>query len=97
VDSKIFFNTKTSFICIILSLLPVWKIDTQDIVFSTFATLPLSVIIVMFLGGRHLCVKLDVMSFDKRIRWRKLIGCIVLLPAFLISTFVFNPILRSFF
>ncbi|MCL1969633.1 MAG: hypothetical protein FWF65_08830 [Bacteroidetes bacterium] len=90
-DYKIFIDTKRTLICLLLSLLcVVFGINVENIFMATIATIPLSSVVIMWVGNKILGTKMDYL-YDKLDRLFFLISIII---AVLISIFVFNPILK---
>jgi hypothetical protein len=91
-DYKIFIDTKRTLICLLFSLLCIaLGISVENIFMATIATIPLSSVVVMWVGNKILGNKMDYLC-DKLDRLFFLISIVI---AVLISVFVFNPILKS--
>ena len=96
-DYKIFIDTQRTLICLLLSSLNIaCGINAQTVFIDrnafmlTIATIPLSSLIVMWIGNKILGTKMDYL-YDKMDRLFVLVSIAI---AVLISVFVFNPILK---
>jgi len=90
-DYKIFIDTRRTLICLLLSLLCIaFGINDKNIFMATTATIPLSLLVVMWIGNKFLGTKMDYL-FDKL---NRLFVLMLIVIAVLISIFVFNPILK---
>jgi len=91
IDYKIFDDILRTLICLLLSLLNIaYGINSQIVFMATIATIPLSSLIVMWLGNKILGKKMDYF-YDK---WDRLFILVLIGISVLISVFVFNPILK---
>ena len=94
-DYKIFDSAKRTLICVLLaSLIIAIEINAQTVSITTFATNPLSAIVVMWSTNKLLGDKLDDIYDDRRKGTLFMLRSIII--TFLISLFVLNPILKFF-
>ena len=87
-DYKIFYDIKRTFVCVILSLLSIFFVtNTQDIINTTLALVPLSSIIVMLFANKYLGTKLGRILNGK---WDGAFYVLVFALSILISLFIFT-------
>lgn len=92
-DNEIFKNTKRAFTCLLLALLVIiFGVDTATASTATTASIPLSAVIILWAIIKFSKIKLDYVYDSK---WGGLFVFLIFIVSFLISEFIFNPILLS--